>query len=58
MFKRVIAESSSVPTAFLVDSMALLRRLRAVDPYSVPESVAMIRSWLAASNDQTDYNWH
>jgi tetratricopeptide (TPR) repeat protein len=41
MFKRAIAQSSSAPTAFLVDCMALLRRLRAVDPYSVPESAAM-----------------
>jgi class 3 adenylate cyclase/tetratricopeptide (TPR) repeat protein len=41
MFKRAIAQSSSAPTAFLVDCMALLRRLRAVDPYTVPESAAM-----------------
>ena len=41
MFRRAMAQSTSAPTRFLVDSVALLRRVSAVDPYSIPESAAM-----------------
>jgi len=41
MFRRAMAQSTSAPTRFLVDSMALLRRVSAVDPHTVPESAAM-----------------
>jgi class 3 adenylate cyclase len=41
MFRRAMAQSTTAPTRFFVDSMALLRRLSKVDPYTVPESAAM-----------------
>ena len=41
MFRRAMAQSTSAPTRFLVDSMALLRRVSRVDPFTVPESAAM-----------------
>jgi len=41
MFRRAMAQSTSAPTRFLVDSMALLRRVSAVDPHTIPESAAM-----------------
>ena len=41
MFRRAMAQSTSAPTRFLVDSMALLERVTRLDPHSVPESAAM-----------------
>jgi class 3 adenylate cyclase len=41
MFRRAMAQSTSAPTRFLVDSVALLRRVSALDPFTIPESAAM-----------------
>jgi class 3 adenylate cyclase/tetratricopeptide (TPR) repeat protein len=41
MFRRAFAQSTSAPTRFLVDSIALIRRFSEVDPYTVPETAAM-----------------
>jgi tetratricopeptide (TPR) repeat protein len=41
MFRRAMAQSTSAPTRFLVDSVALLRRVSAVDPHTIPEAAAM-----------------
>ena len=47
MFRRAMAQSTTEPTRFFVDSMALLRRLSAVDPLTVPESAAMYSGVIA-----------
>jgi tetratricopeptide (TPR) repeat protein len=41
MFRRAMAQSTTEPIRFFVDCVALLRRLSAVDPMTVPESAAM-----------------
>jgi len=41
MFRRAMAQSTSAPTRFLVDSMALLERVTTIDPRSIPEAAAM-----------------
>lgn len=41
MFRRAMAQSTTEPIRFFVDCVALLRRLSAVDPLTVPESAAM-----------------
>lgn len=41
MFTRAIAQSTSAPTRFLVDSMAMLARGRGLAPETIPESAAM-----------------
>lgn len=41
MFRRAMAQSTTNPTRFFVDSTALLRTLSPLDPYTVPESAAI-----------------
>jgi len=42
MFRRDIVHSTTDPMRFFVDSLATLDRLLALDPYSVPESAAIV----------------
>ncbi len=41
MFRRAIAQSTSDPNRFLVDSLTMLRRLGRFDPATVPDSAAL-----------------
>ena len=47
MFRRAMAESTSAPTRFLVDSMALIKRFSLVDPYTVPETAAIYAGFIS-----------
>ena len=41
MFRRAMAQSTSAPTRFLVDSMSLARQFSVIDPHTVPETAAI-----------------
>lgn len=47
MFRRAMAQSTSAPTRFLVDSMSLINRFSTVDPRTVPESAAIYAGVIA-----------
>ncbi|MBW2722742.1 MAG: AAA family ATPase [Deltaproteobacteria bacterium] len=47
MFRRAMAQSTTNPIHFFVDSTAMLRALSRFDPYSVPESAAMFSGVIA-----------
>ena len=41
MFRRAVAQSTSDPNRFVVDSLSMLRRLGTLDPRSVPDAAAL-----------------
>jgi len=47
MFRRAVAQSTSEPTRFLVDSVALIRRFSRIDAHTVPETAAIYAGMVA-----------